>query len=106
MERLIHFGLIIVVVMLAASRCRPEDEHICEAYCDEMVECAETLDQPESRSRCERECFEDLDQYETAACEKRYLELVECQKDISCNEAYDVGDKCANEIEDLVQCVK
>ena len=79
---------------------------MCETYCNEMVDCAEMFNQPESRSRCERECFEDLDAYETSACERRYLDLLECQADISCTEEYDVGDNCASEIEDLVRCVE
>ncbi len=86
--------------------CRPEEPHQCEEYCDEMLSCAETLGQLESRTACERDCFEWLERYETVGCEDQYLDLKECELDISCTSSQEVGDICATEIQRLNSCIQ
>ena len=106
MRQLMSICSVLMVVLLVTTGCRPQDEHLCEEYCDEMVDCAETINQLESRSACERECFDDLERYETVRCEDDYLDLVDCKHDLSCTEEYDVGTQCAGEIDRLDRCIQ
>lgn len=85
--------------------CNVDDEDECDVYCREMTRCSELMDQPFSNASCERDCRDDLQAYDLIGCEDRYLDLIECEGDLSCNDANDVGDECAPEIDRLYRCL-
>lgn len=106
MTRLRGWIWMVLLTAYLATACRPEEPHQCEEYCDEMVTCAETLGQLESRSACERDCFDWLERYETVGCDDQFISLKECQIDMSCTSSQDVGDICASEIQRLNSCIQ
>ena len=106
MKRLTGIASILLIVAFGALACGPGDLHLCEEYCNEMVDCAETLGQLESRSACERDCFDWLERYETVGCDERFLDLQECEIGLSCTTSYDVGKVCSSEIQRLNSCLE
>jgi hypothetical protein len=106
MKKLIITGGLLVLMTATVNGCQiDDDEDECDVYCNEMTECSELMDQPFSRAKCERDCRDDRQAYNLVGCADRFLDLIECQGDISCTDANEVGDKCATEIDRLNRCL-
>ncbi len=106
MKKLTPLALFISFSFLFSYGCGDDDDpNPCEIFCEEMTDCSELLDQPFSRTRCERDCRDDLESYGLVNCDDDFLDLIECRSNLACSELNDVGDKCADEIDDLNRCL-
>lgn len=106
MKTLTIMGMAMGLVFCFITGCASDDDpDECEIYCKEITDCSEMMDQPFSNARCERNCHDDLQAYHLIGCEDDFLDLLDCRSDLSCTDENDLGDRCADEIDDLNRCI-
>ena len=105
MKKLMSLALIMGMYGLFIIGCSSDEPDECDIYCHELTNCSETLGFPFSNARCERDCRDDRQAYELIRCDDEYLDYLDCRSDLSCTEQNDVGNKCADEIDDLNHCL-
>jgi len=106
MIRLLLTGVIGASLCLLALACEDEDEpDDCQIHCAAEEDCQLASDQPFSESRCVRQCREDVEAYDLVGCGDDFLDLLDCQDGLSCNQWNDYSTYCATEINRFDNCM-
>lgn len=85
--------------------CEEHEYSVCKDYCRTVQGCYELSGTWFSISECRRDCEDEREGYTLIGCEDPFLDLRECQADLSCSALGDVSDKCAGEIDLFNICV-
>ena len=105
MKKLTFLSVIMGMYFVCINGCTSDNPDECDIYCHELTACSETLDLPFSNARCERDCRDDRQAYELVNCDDEFVDYLDCRSDLSCTEQNDVGNECADEIDDLNRCL-
>jgi hypothetical protein len=97
--------LALVCIGYFLTGCEEDTFSVCDDYCKTAQGCAQLNGTWFSVSRCERDCEDEREGYALMDCGEPFLDLRECQADLSCAALGDVGDKCAGEIDLFNLCV-
>lgn len=98
-KRQLFLGLFLLALIVALGCTKSADrdgnggssadgDELCEDFCDVLVDCFEEGDD------CEEECKEDFDDL-SEACVEAATDLLNCMKDLDCN---DIVSECRDEV--------
>ena len=100
------FHLFLLSFFFLIPSCDDDKDHDCQIYCTSMGDCYQTINQPFSKTSCERSCFDDLEAYHSVGCDDRFLDLLRCQVDSSCTNLSNLTSNCASEIDRFSSCLE